>query len=476
LDDVRKATVQILTQGTFVDPEMEVQQLFAGKGSGFIIDESGIAVTNNHVVTGAGIVEVKLPDEEQVRSARVLGVSECSDLAVIDIEGEGFNYLNWYQQVITVGMVVYAAGFPLGDPEYTLTQGIVSKEHANGEVPWASVDYVLEHDANLNPGNSGGPLVNQKGEVVGVNYASYQEADQSFAITRDEALSVLETLVAGTDVDSIGVNGLAISESEDHSGIWISSVRSGSQADEIGLQPGDMISEMEGMQLAADGTMSAYCDILRSHQPEDTLTIEVMRHAENELLKGQINGGSLEVVAQIDSDQGDLGEYITVSDDLEVIEAEIPAGWSDIDGSPWVIEDEVLGASIIASADLNDYYNSWDTPGVWIAASESLVTSAGHIQVLDWAGQYYRENCNMEGRYSYEDANYRGKYDVFLNCGGGEMMIIVLSGVPVDHPSDYLILVSVAFTPDQAKGVLQHVVGSINVVGDLSKVASMRDG
>jgi serine protease Do len=137
LDDVRKATIQILTQGTFVDPEIGAQQLFAGRGSGFIIAESGIAVTNNHVVTGAAIVEVKLPEEDKIRSARVLGVSECSDLAVIDIEGEGFRYLNWYQEAITVGMAIYAAGFPLGDPEYTLTQGIVSKEHANGEVPWA---------------------------------------------------------------------------------------------------------------------------------------------------------------------------------------------------------------------------------------------------------------------------------------------------------------------------------------------------
>jgi len=86
-------------------------------------------VTNNHVVTGAAILKVWVGgDQSQSYNAKVLGVSECSDLAVIDIDGEGFPYLQWHEGAIKVGLEVYAAGFPLGEPEFTLTKGIVSKE------------------------------------------------------------------------------------------------------------------------------------------------------------------------------------------------------------------------------------------------------------------------------------------------------------------------------------------------------------
>ncbi len=90
LQEVKSATVQIEGQGTFVDPEVGMQYNLAGSGSGFIVDESGIAVTNNHVVTGAALIRVYVGGESQPRNARILGVSECADLAVIDIEGDGF--------------------------------------------------------------------------------------------------------------------------------------------------------------------------------------------------------------------------------------------------------------------------------------------------------------------------------------------------------------------------------------------------
>ena len=91
LDDITKAIIQIEAQGTFVDPEFGVQENAAGTGSGFIIDPSGLAVTNNHVVTGAALLKVRLAGEDELRNARIVAVSECSDLAVIDIEGDGFS-------------------------------------------------------------------------------------------------------------------------------------------------------------------------------------------------------------------------------------------------------------------------------------------------------------------------------------------------------------------------------------------------
>jgi serine protease Do len=242
LENVEDATVQIEAQGSFVDPQVGLQQNVAGRGSGFIIDEAGVAVTNNHVVTGAAFLQVWVGGESEPRNARVLGVSERSDLAVIDIEGEGYPYLEWFDGPLSTGITVFAAGFPLGDPEFTLTRGIVSKERARGETNWASVDAVIEHDATINPGNSGGPLVAENGKVVGVNFAGSPQARQQFAIARDEALRVIEPLRAGQEVNSIGVNGTAVTDGERVSGIWVASVQSGSPADRAGVKGGDIIT------------------------------------------------------------------------------------------------------------------------------------------------------------------------------------------------------------------------------------------
>ncbi len=159
LDEVQGATIRIVAEGSFVDPEYGQQYNAAGSGSGFFISPDGIAVTNNHVVTGAAFLQVYVDGEEDPRNAKILGVSECSDLAVIDVDGDGYPYLEWYDGDISVGTEIYAAGFPLGVEEFTLLDGIISKADADGESDWSSVDSVIEHSADTLPGNSGGPIV-----------------------------------------------------------------------------------------------------------------------------------------------------------------------------------------------------------------------------------------------------------------------------------------------------------------------------
>jgi S1-C subfamily serine protease len=303
VDSVKDATIQIEAQGTFVDPQFGLQLNSAGRGSGFIIDPSGIAVTNNHVVAGAALVKVWVGGETTPRNAKVLGLSECSDLAVIQIENSNeFPALSWYQDEVKPGLEVYAAGFPLGEPEYNLTKGIISKTNANGDTDWASVKHVLGHDATINPGNSGGPLVSADGQVVGVNYSGLQSANQYFAIGSDIAIPVIDELKTGKDVDSIGVNGTAVlSEDGSLSGIWVASVKSGSPADKAGIKPGDIIYQMEGLVLATDGTMKDYCDVIRSHSASDTMAVTVIRYDTGELLEGQLNGRELEVTGNFDT-------------------------------------------------------------------------------------------------------------------------------------------------------------------------------
>lgn len=347
LQNVQNAVIQVEAQGTFIDPQVGLVLNGAGRGSGFIIDPAGIAVTNNHVVTGAALLKVWVGGETQPRNAKVLGVSECSDLAVIDIDGEGYDYLEWHAGDIGVGMDMYIAGFPLGDPEYTLNKGIVSKASADGETSWASVDSVLEYDAVSNPGNSGGPVVTPDGTVIAIHYAGNASTRQAFGISRNVASGIIEELRTGRNVDTVGINGQAVA-TEDGSltGIWVSSVQSGSPADQAGVEPGDIVTMMEDLVLATDGTMSDYCDILRSHSPGDTLSLQVLRWSNGEVLEGQLNGRELAVafVSGGDVDTGDTGS-------------------TDSSGSSGVNTDATQSGDIIYETDFIDTEN-WYTFGV----------------------------------------------------------------------------------------------------------------
>ncbi|MBL6981200.1 MAG: serine protease [Anaerolineales bacterium] len=303
LQDVRGAVIQIEAEGSFasVDEDGNIVDgyLESIRGSGFIIDPSGIAVTNNHVVTGAALLKVWIGgDTSKTYNARVLGVSECSDLAVIQIDGDGFPFLDWYSNPVEVGIDVYSAGFPLGETEFTLTKGIVSKENADGSSDWASVDSVIMHDATINPGNSGGPLVSADGKIVGVNYASISSANQYFAIGREKAIPIIDELKTGKDKDTIGISGWAFSYDDAgdvFSGVFVTSVESGSAADRTGVIAGDIITSLENHPIGEFATMEAYCDIIRTHSASDQMDIEVYRDSSGDIMEGQLNGNKLVV-------------------------------------------------------------------------------------------------------------------------------------------------------------------------------------
>ena len=142
--------MQIVAQGTFVDPSFGAVTL-AGAGSGFIISEDGLVVTNNHVVTGAATLNVFVPDRREPVNARVVATSECADLALIQMPGGDYPFLKFHEGPLSIGTRIFAAEYPLGEPEYALVAGIISKLDADGETSWASVDQVLQHDAAISP-------------------------------------------------------------------------------------------------------------------------------------------------------------------------------------------------------------------------------------------------------------------------------------------------------------------------------------
>jgi serine protease Do len=473
LPDLQQAVIQIQAEGSFVDPEFGLQLNSAGRGSGFIIDPSGIAVTNNHVVTGSALLRVWVGGETEPRNARILGVSECSDLAVIDIDGEGYPYFEWYPGTPSVGTDIYVAGFPLGDPEFTLTRGIISKERAFGETQWASVDSVLEYDATTNPGNSGGPVVDSNARVVAAHYAGSSQTRQAFGIGSDVARIVVERLRQGQDVDSIGINGFAVTDGEGLSGIWISSVKSGSPADRAGLRGGDVLTALEGFILATDGSMSDYCDILRSRLPTDTMNLTVVRYSTQEVLEGQLNGRALEPsfsFAQTLDDQAPPAtnsggqpaagytSYVSISDDTGSLTVEVPAEWRDIDGSLWTAEGEQFGWQITAATSIDGFNNTWTTPGMFFGASIDLVTysEAELLDIFD-----YSDSCGYGGREPYEDPLYSGAYDLWTNCGGTDTLFVVVAATPESRA--YIILVAVQVVTEADLAALDQILNTFVV-------------
>lgn len=481
IEGAKAATIQVEAQGSFVDPEFGQLLNTAGRGSGFIIDPSGIAVTNNHVVTGAALIKVWVGGSTEPLNARILGVSECWDLAVIDIEGDGFPYFEWYEGSTDPGVEVYSAGFPLGDPEYTLTKGIISKANASGETSWASVDAVIEHDARIRSGNSGGPLLSKDGKVIGINYAGSDQYDTNFAIKAEMARPIITKLETGVDFESIGVNGHAVSN-EDGSivGIWVASVKSGSPADKAGVKGGDIITKMEGLVLATDGTISDYCDILRTRSASDTYSIEVLRFSTQEVLEGQINGRALEPsfsFAQQLSEQTDItpeagpvtatGGYVTVQDDSGTIQVDIPAEWTQVDGQQWIDGETVLGPSITASADLESFTYDYFQPGIFFAASSEIAKLGGYVQILDVYRESYRQDCELTGRYDYADSAFEGKYDLFTNCLGNQNALVVLSARPINDPTSMIVILIANMITDADFTALDQIFATFDVVGNL---------
>ncbi len=477
LDAVEAATIQIVAEGTFVDPELGEQTNSAGAGSGFIIDPEGIAVTNNHVVTGSAFLQVFVGGDSEPVNARVLGVSECSDLAVIDLEGDGYPTLSWSTEEADTGLEVYAAGFPLGDPEFTLTRGIISKAAANGETSWASVDEVLEHDATINPGNSGGPLVDASGGVVGVNYAGAAETRQQFAIAQSEARDIVETLLGEEDVTSLGINGQAVLGEDGTSGIWVASVESGSPADTVGIAGGDIITQLENINVATDGTMSQYCDVLRSRSATDVLQVEVLRFATSQVLEGQFNGEPLVEVTSFAQELGGTNGgteggaadtysgYTTITDDTGAVSVAVPNEWTDVDGAPYTGEDGIQRVDVRASTSLEAFANGWDTPGMILTASSGLVQSSTVDDVLDQLGAGGAEQCTYEGRQPYSDQLYTGVFDVFTNCGGTTATYVIVAA----QPEDGAFVVSVQFqaNTDRDYEALDQVLSTFVVTGSV---------
>ncbi|HEY2410633.1 MAG TPA: trypsin-like peptidase domain-containing protein [Pirellulaceae bacterium] len=220
-----------------------------GQGSGVVMDASGYILTNNHVIRGANAIQISLADGRKVKAV-VIGRDGASDLAVLKIDADGLVPAEFADSdKMETGALVWAVGSPFG-LERSITSGILSAKHRSGLAGSASQDF-LQTDAAVNPGNSGGPLVDATGKVIGINTAIVGDSYQgiSFAIPSNVALDIYSRIKAGrgwlgvtlTEMTAERARELGLSEA---TAVYVDGFyphENKSPAAAAGVQPGDIV-------------------------------------------------------------------------------------------------------------------------------------------------------------------------------------------------------------------------------------------
>ncbi|HJS36998.1 MAG TPA: Do family serine endopeptidase, partial [Burkholderiales bacterium] len=292
----------------FPAPQGEVP--VQGQGSGFIVSADGIVLTNAHVVQDATEVTVKLTDRREFR-AKVLGSDPATDVAVLRIEARNLPAVRLGDPDRShVGDWVVAIGSPFGF-ENSVTAGIVSAKSRS--LPGDTYVPFIQTDVAVNPGNSGGPLFNLAGEVIGINSQIYSRSGGyqglSFAIPIDVALRVKDQIVATGYASHarLGVNAQtmnqALAESfglQQPAGALIAAVAPGSAADKAGLQPGDVVLKFNGRAVGDSGELAA---MVGESRPGAQARLEVWR-----------KGGKRELVATLGTSKDDKAKKADADD------------------------------------------------------------------------------------------------------------------------------------------------------------------
>lgn len=275
--------------------------LMQGSGSGVIISNDGYIVTNNHVVNGATKIEVVLNDKRSY-SGEIIGTDPTTDLALIRIREKDLPYISYgNSDGVKVGEWVLAVGNPF-NLNSTVTAGIVSAKGRNINIldhngpagTLAPIESFIQTDAAVNPGNSGGALVNTSGELVGINTAiasnngSYQ--GYSFAIPVNIVKKVVADLVEfgnvqrafmGLSIQDIDSKFAAEKQLKHLKGVYINGITQNGAAEEAGIKQGDVVTSVEGVSV---GSTSEFLEQVGKYRPSDKINVTVMRNEKEVIL------------------------------------------------------------------------------------------------------------------------------------------------------------------------------------------------
>ena len=264
-------------------------QVESGAGSGVIISSDGYILTCAHVVDGASTITVTIDDKDY--TATLVGEDTTSDIAVIKIDADGLTPATvGNSDSLKVGQSVMAVGNPLGELGGTVTGGMISALNRSVTIQGSSsvnTMSLIQMDASVSPGNSGGGLFNMNGELVGIVNAKSSSSDAEglgFAIPINDAIKVAQELLENGYVTGrpyLGITYLAVTDAQTAQqlgvnayGVYIVDVTKGGPADQAGLKAGDRIVSVDGSEIAAKDDLGT---LMQKHVAGDTLAITVAR-------------------------------------------------------------------------------------------------------------------------------------------------------------------------------------------------------
>ena len=289
---VRPAVAHVAVRRGAIQRGHQRREAPAGAGSAFLITRDGYAVTNSHVAGHGGAIDASLPDG-RVYDAQLVGADAATDLAVIRVAGGDFPFVRLGSSERTrIGEIAIAIGSPLGF-QHTVTSGIVSAlGRSMNTYQGGFIDDVIQTDAALNPGKSGGPLINSRGEVIGVITAVIPAAQGlCFAVASDTANLIAGWLIQKGRVPrlAIGFSGQTVDiptravrffDLPQSTGVRIDTVLSGGSADRAGLRAGDVLVAVDDAPVAS---INGLVRQLIGHDGERELAVDVLRFAGREL-------------------------------------------------------------------------------------------------------------------------------------------------------------------------------------------------
>ena len=269
--------------------------LHQGSGSGVIISPDGYIITNNHVIDNASQLEVTLNDNTKY-TASVVGTDPKTDIALLKIESDNlFPYIAFSDSNnVKLGEWVLAVGNPFRLTS-TVTAGIVSAKSRDLDQTDGKSQSFIQTDAAVNRGNSGGALVNTKGDLIGINTAITSQTGSyvgySFAVPSNIARKVVEDILEFGEVQQaiLGISASSLNSEigsklgiNQTKGVFVASIEKGGAAEKGGLKKGDVIIELDGVEIGKFADLTGY---LGSKRPNDTVSIKVIRNGNQQVVE-----------------------------------------------------------------------------------------------------------------------------------------------------------------------------------------------
>jgi putative serine protease PepD len=282
-----QSVVEITTSGAVQTTPFGGQGRQQAQGSGFVYDDEGHVITNQHVVDGASAVTVTFPGGKEY-AAEVVGTDPSTDLAVLEIDApaselEPLRLAD--SDDVKVGSGAIAIGSPFG-LEQTVTTGIVSALHRQITAPNEfTIDDAIQTDAAINHGNSGGPLLDLNGNVIGVNSQIESQSGGNdgvgFAVPSNTVKRIADALIADGEVEHAYL-GVSTEDAADVDGARIAEVRAGTPAERAGLETGDVVTALDGDEVASADELRRRVD---AHAPGDQVELTLERSGDTQTVE-----------------------------------------------------------------------------------------------------------------------------------------------------------------------------------------------